>query len=182
MDVEDDYAKYDKSLDKSMVYGRNHRVCAVRSCHNPQGIYQKQIDFIAVNRIIMIIFYPICTPFLPGSKYYSFPRNPALKKIWVERSSRPNVFKETTRPTMCQRHFVKEDFLPDKIGGKTGKMITRRLDRNRAIPTRNLEKKFDPVKIILQVESKNKTANFGDEDDDDEIEDTVSQNIRNENR
>ena len=43
MDVEDDYAKYDKSLDKSMVYGRNHRVCAVRSCHNPQGIYKKKM-------------------------------------------------------------------------------------------------------------------------------------------
>ena len=96
----------------------------------------------------------------------------------MERTSRPNLLKDVVRPKMCERHFVKEDYLPDNISRKTGKVVTKRLDRNRAIPSRNLGRKFDPVKLIVELES-NHHADFDDEDYDDLDEDTVSQNIKN---
>ena len=97
----------------------------------------------------MIIFKNqlICTPFFTGSRYFSFPRNPILKKIWVERTSRPNLLKEVVRAKMCERHFVKEDYLPDNISRTNGKVVTKRLNKKCAIPSRNLSRKFAPVVI-----------------------------------
>ena len=41
MEEEDDgYAEYDKSLE---TLGRVRAVCAVKSCHNPQGISQNAL-------------------------------------------------------------------------------------------------------------------------------------------
>ena len=57
------------------------------------------------------------------------------------------------------------------MGTKSGKLITYRLDRNRAIPSRNLEKTFAPVKVMIQTES-NPRADY-DEDEED-LENTVS--------
>ena len=143
--VEDDYTEFDKSLGRNrnaLGGGRVRNVCAVRTCSNPQS-----------------------------SKYYTFPKNPALRRIWEQRTSRPNLFKEVKKPYICQRHFVKEDYLPDAMGTKSGKLITYRLDRNRAIPSRNLEKTFAPVKVMIQTES-NPRADY-DEDEED-LENTVS--------
>ena len=85
--------------------------------------------------------------FLTGLKYFSFPQNPILRKIWVERTSRPNLFEQNKYPRICERHFVKEDYLPDNISRTNGKVVTKRLNKKCAIPSRNLSRKFAPVVI-----------------------------------
>ena len=53
MEEEDDgYAEYDKSLE---TLGRVRAVCAVKSCHNPQGISQNTLITISIFYIIFFM-------------------------------------------------------------------------------------------------------------------------------
>ena len=65
----------------------------------------------------------------------------------MERTSRPNLFEQNKYPRICERHFVKEDYLPDNISRTNGKVVTKRLNKKCAIPSRNLSRKFAPVVI-----------------------------------
>ena len=86
-------------------------------------------------------------------KYFTFPQNPTLRKMWAERTSRPNLFDECVNPGICERHFVKEDYLPDKPSRNIpGRVVTKRLNKKCAIPSRNLGRKFAPILITAVKE------------------------------
>ena len=143
-----------QSVDKTK--GRFTRVCAVKTCPNPRGMFLPlHIYFL---RIQFIFFKQKTDYFLTGLKYYGLPRNPTLRKIWVERTSRPNLLEQVKDVRICERHFVKEDFLPDTMSRRlTGKMVTKRLNKNCAIPSRNLGRKFDAIVMTVVPTSKQVT-------------------------
>ena len=91
--------------------------CAVQSCPNPQDV-----------------------------KYFCFPLDKELKKVWIHRCSR----KEGTLPKVpriCENHFDKDAYLPDNISRNTGLTVTKRLNKKSAIPTLKLNKDFpSPIK------------------------------------
>ena len=101
---------------------RNQKVCAVAICKNP-----------------------------PDSRYYRFPKDEELKKVWIQRCSRKDKLPKELR--ICDTHFTDDCFLPDIKSKITGELITKRLNRNMAIPTLYLSKVFPTSKLeeIMKV-------------------------------
>ena len=68
-------------------------------------------------------------------KYFSFPKDPIVREVWVKRCSRADAI-NTKNARICSEHFTKEDYIDD--------MKARLLNIDSPCSQRNLKKDAVP--------------------------------------
>ena len=81
--------------------------CAVKCCKNPSGV-----------------------------KYFTFPKDPEIRKVWIQRCKRKVDF-VTRRRSVCETHFREKDFKPDLMSTLLGLPAKKEL-KDDAVPSLNL--------------------------------------------
>ena len=82
---------------------------------------------------------------------------------------------------ICENHFTADCFLPD-VKSKTGKLITKRLNRNMSIPSENLSKVFPTTELEERLKVKRRKMNEDENKKQELKEQKINEQKRNEQK